>query len=99
LAVSEALFRVGHDAGCDCDDLRARRAREVDTAMERLAARERIGAVAEVRRNPTLRHRAPAWDDLPAQVTRRDQALEHAQLTFAVFDLAGEIVEHRGEIG
>jgi hypothetical protein len=66
--------------------------------MEDLAAGERIGAMTEVRGNPTLGHRTPAGDDLTAQVAVGNQAFEDAELSFAVFDLPGELIEHRREI-
>src|SRR5690606_33260764 len=98
IAVSETLFRVRHDTRRNGYDLCTGRSREVDPTMERLAARERDRAMAEVGRNPALRHGPAARNDLTAQVSRRDHALEHTQLTLAIFDLPGQLVEHLGQI-
>src|SRR5262245_42150034 len=99
LAVAEALLRIRHDARGHGDDLRPRGTREIQTAMERAATGERVGAMPEVRGDPALLHRPAVRHDLAAEVASGDQALEHAELALAVFDLAGEVVEHVGQLG
>src|SRR5512136_1345959 len=63
VAVAVLPARVRNDTRTDGHDARTCRTGEIDTGVERAAARERVGAIAEVRGNPPSDQRQPARDD------------------------------------
>ena len=99
LAVTETVLRVRHDACGHGDHLGSRGPGEIEPFVDGVVTTERVGALAEIRGDPALRDRTAARHDLPIQVAGRDQAFQNGELLFTIFDLSGEVIEHRGHVG
>ena len=62
-------------------------------------ARERVGALTVVRRQPARQNRPPLGVGLLSQVTAEQHALQHTELLVAIGELYGELVQGLADVG